>query len=75
MKQVLLILAVGLLFLTAGCMDTVEGDDYQDAPEEIQDGSLDYQDYQEADCPYLEGSLDQQTMEKCNEWIRNNSSS
>lgn len=58
------------LLVIAGCADT-RGDDYGDAPTEIQDGSLDYQDYKEAGCPYLDGSLDQETMEKCNEWIRN----
>jgi hypothetical protein len=71
-RAIIVTIALGLLLVTAGCSDT-QGDDYQDAPEEIQDGSLDYQDYKEADCPYLEGSLDQETMEKCNEWIRNNS--
>lgn len=69
-RVVLLLLACTLIIGLAGCTD-VKGDDYADAPDEVQDGSLDYQDYKEADCPYLEGSLDQETMEKCNEWIRN----
>lgn len=70
MKRVVLLIAVvGLMVGLAGCSD-VQGDDYEDAPEEVQDGSLDYQDYKEADCPYLGDSLDQETMEKCNEWIR-----
>jgi hypothetical protein len=59
------VLLVGL----SGCSD-VDGDDYDDAPTEIQDGELDYQDYKEAGCPYLGDSLDQETMEKCNDWIR-----
>lgn len=70
-KSFVIILMVGLVVLSAGCTYAeTEGDDYQDAPKEIQDGSLDYQDYQDANCPYLEDSLDQQTMEKCNEWIK-----
>lgn len=81
MNRTLVSLVVVLMLLTAGCQgmnfegedQDVKGDDYQDAPEEIRDGSLDYQDYKESDCPYLEGSLDQDTMKKCNEWIRNNS--
>lgn len=72
MKRVFVTLAVGALLLTAGCSET-PANDYQDAPEDIKDGSLDYQDYKEANCPYLEDSLDQETMKKCNEWIRNNS--
>jgi predicted small secreted protein len=74
MNKTLVTIVVLLMIITAGCqgMD-VQGDDYQDAPKDIQDGSLDYQDYKEADCPYLEGSLDQDTMKKCNKWIRNNS--
>lgn len=72
MKQAILaLLLVCALVAGAGCTD-VEGDDYEDAPDEIKDGSLDYQDYKKADCPYLEGSLDQQTMKKCNDWIREN---
>lgn len=73
-KKLILIITVSLLLFIAGCAG-VQGDDYEDAPESIQDGSLDYQDYQEANCPYLEGSLDQKTMEKCNEWIRSKSDS
>lgn len=74
MKRIILsLLLVCALVAGAGCTDT-KGDDYGDAPDEIKDGSLDYQDYKEANCPYLDGSLDQQTMKKCNEWIRNNSS-
>lgn len=69
-KRYLILIIVALTVIISGCSG-VDGDDYQDAPEEIQDGSLDYQDYKEADCPYLEGSLDQETMDKCNEWIRN----
>lgn len=65
-----LLVIISVLILTAGCSD-VQGDEYDDSPDEIKDGSLDYQDYKEAGCPYLDGSLDQKTMKKCNEWIRN----
>lgn len=68
-RFVLALAVVSVLVMGAGCTD-VEGDDYGDAPEEVQDGSLDYQDYKDAGCPYLGDSLDQETMEKCNEWIR-----
>lgn len=72
MKRTLLVVLACLLIVgLAGCVDT-QGDDYQDAPPEIQDGSLDYQDYKESDCPYLGNTLDQETMKKCNEWIREN---
>jgi len=72
MRRIVLVLIVCTIIIgLSGCVDT-KGDDYQDAPPEIQDGSLDYQDYKESGCPYLDGSLDQDTMEKCNEWIREN---
>lgn len=70
-RILLAIVVVGLCVGIAGCSDT-RGDDYGDAPSTVQDGSLDYQDYKKAGCPYLDGSLDQETMEKCNEWIREN---
>lgn len=65
------LIVIGLLS-GAGCISDTDGDDYGDAPDEIQDRSLDYQDYKQTDCPHLDGSLDQETMEKCNDWIRNN---
>jgi hypothetical protein len=70
-RATIFVLCVSLLFVGAGCVEQ-KGDDYSDAPTEIKEGSLDYQDYKEAGCPYLDGSLDQETMEKCNEWIRQN---
>lgn len=73
-RKVVLFLVLGLLVVTAGCAET-KGDDYEDAPDSIKDGSLDYQDYKEAGCPHLDGSLDQKVMEKCNNWIRNQSNS
>lgn len=76
MNKTIVVILVLLMLLTAGCQGTdVRGDDYQDAPSQVKDGSLDYQDYKEVDCPYLEDSLDQQTMEKCNQWVRENSDS
>jgi len=66
----MVIIGVIMLISLAGCSD-LQDDDYEDAPTEVQDGSLDYQDYKEAGCPYLGDSLDQETMEKCNEWIEN----
>lgn len=75
MRRIVLVLVICcILVVFSGCLD-VKGDDYQDSPPEIQDGSLDYQDYKEADCPYLGNTLDQETMEKCNEWIRENETS
>jgi len=71
MRRTIATLALAAMLLVAGCAGP-ETSDYQDAPDEIQDGSLDYQDYKEANCPYLEGSLDHETMEKCNDWIREN---
>jgi len=76
MNQKIIFILGLILFLTAlsGCSD-INGDDYQDAPDSIQDESLDYQDYKDAGCPYLDDSLDQETMDKCNEWIKNNTTS
>ena len=50
----------------------VSGDDYGDAPDAVQDGSLDYQDYKELGCPHLDQSLDQRIMKECNQWVREN---
>lgn len=62
-------LALGFLLILAGCAEP-ESMDSADAPDAIQDGSLDYQDYKEAGCPYLGDSLDAESMRKCNQWIR-----
>lgn len=68
-----IIVPIMILTILSGCAGEGNIDDsYHDAPEEIKDGSLDYQDYKETGCPYLGNSLDSYTMEKCNEWIRNN---
>lgn len=73
MKRLILLVAVVGLLVTAGCAEP-DSSDYGDAPEEVRDGSLDYQDYKEAGCPYLDGALDHETMQKCNEWLRNQNS-
>ena len=69
MRHVLIVFVVTLLLLLAGCSEP-DYSDYGDAPDGLQDGSLDYQDYKEAGCPYLKDSLDHETMQKCNEWYQ-----